>query len=55
MVRGGLADTFDVEAGFRRPIFWDDLLDLEGFRGTHFRARNQDGKTVSEILIHDWS
>ncbi len=55
MVRGGLADTFDVEAGFRRPIFWDDLLDLEVCGGTHFRARNQDGKTVSEILIHDWS
>jgi len=54
-VRSGLADTFDVEAGFRRPIFWDDLLDIEVCRGTHFRARNQDGKTVSEILIHDWS
>lgn len=55
MVRGGLADTFDVEARFRRPIFWDDRLDLEVRGGTHFRAQNQDGKTVSEILIHDWS
>jgi len=55
LVRGGLADAFDIEAGFRRPIFWDDLLDLEVCGGTHFRARNQDGKTVSELLIHDWS
>ena len=53
-MRLGRAKTFDVEAQFRRPVFWDDALGLEA-RGTNdLRAVNADGKPVSTMIVHAW-
>jgi len=51
---GGLAPRFDVEARFKRPIFWDDALRLEYDGRKLLRAVNNDNKTTSELHIHDW-
>ena len=53
-VREKLPQSLDMEASFKRPIFWDDFLDLEVSEYKYFRARNRDRKTVSELLVHDW-
>lgn len=53
-MRLGPAKTFDVEARFLRPVFWDDALRLEA-RGTDtLRALNADGKPVSTVAVHAW-
>jgi len=49
-------ETFDVTIRFRRPVFWDDALDIEGKRradGTlaAVRAVNGEGKTVADCRI----
>ncbi len=54
-VRGGMPEAFDIEAKFKRPIFWDDVLSLEMAQGREFRARNAQEKTVSELSIYDWN
>ena len=54
-MRGGRADRFDVEARFKRPIFWDDALSLQTAPGQMLRAQNGAGKTTSELVIHDWN
>ncbi len=54
-VRDSNPETFDIEARFKRPIFWDDVLSLEMARGREFRARNAQEKTVSELSIYDWN
>jgi len=54
-VRDGMPETFDIEARFKRPIFWDDVLSLEMAQGRQFRARNAQEKTVSELSIYDWN
>lgn len=54
-VRDGMPAVLDVEAKFKRPIFWDDVLSLEAARGREFRARNAQGKTVSELSVYDWN
>ena len=54
VVRDGMAPMFDIEAKFKRPIFWDDVLTLECAGDSVFRARNEQGKKVSELKIHDW-
>ena len=54
-VRDGMPETLDIEARFKRPIFWDDVLSLEMAQGRQFRARNAQEKTVSELSIYDWN
>ncbi len=54
-VRSGLAPSFEIEAQFERPIFWDDILTLESAQFREFRAKNGQGKTVSRLTIHDWN
>ena len=50
----GLPSSFDVEARFKRPIFWDDELALE-YDGKHLlRAVNAANKITSELHIYDW-
>ena len=51
----GSARNFDVEAAFKRPIFWDDELTLQSRDGVHFRALNPAGKPASEMYIHAWN
>lgn len=52
-VRSGYASAFDIEARFKRPIFWDDLLQLERAGDHTLRAVNLAGKTTTELMIHD--
>ena len=54
LAEGGLSVKFDIEARFKRPIFWDDELKLEFDNRQLLRAVNEDGKTTSELWIHDW-
>lgn len=54
LARLGAARSFDVEARFVRPIFWDDALDLEAAGETAFRALNPAGKTASEMVVRGW-
>lgn len=51
----GRPTTFDVEAAFVRPIFWDDALTLQAQGDSDLRAINSDGKTVSTLRVHAWS
>jgi acyl dehydratase len=49
-------ETFDVTIRFRRPVFWDDTLDIEGRRGADgtlvtIRAVNGDGKVVADCRV----
>ena len=49
-------ERFDVTIRFRRPVFWDDALAIEGRRrpdGTleAIRAVNADGKTVADCRV----
>ncbi len=53
-MRLGTADSFDIDARFTRPIFWDDALTLEARGDRDFRARNGEGKTVSELKVAAW-
>lgn len=54
LVKTQPATQFDVEAKFKRPIFWDDALRLETREAQFFRALNSAGKSASELQIHDW-
>jgi len=53
-MRMGVADRFDVEANFVRPIFWDEELTLEAKGDDQLRALNPARKIVSELKIHSW-
>ena len=43
LAEGGLPVKFDIEARFKRPIFWDDELKLEFDNRQLLRAVNGDG------------
>lgn len=53
-MRLGPAKTFDVEARFLRPVFWDDALRLEARGDDMLRAINAAGKPVSTVAVHAW-
>lgn len=53
-VQMGAAATFDIEASFLRPIFWDDALAIEADDDRVFRAVNAAGKPVSRLDIYSW-
>jgi hypothetical protein len=49
--------SFDIEIRFRKPVFWDDAIAIEGSRGpggalTEVRAVNGDGATVAEATVN---
>ena len=52
-----LPHAFDIEVRFRKPVFWDDAVAIEGRRGaggrlTAIRAVNGDGVTVADATVH---
>lgn len=51
----GAARTFDVQASFTRPIFWDDALTLQTAGDTDLRALNPAGKDCSKLKIYEWT
>ena len=53
LAEGGLSVKFDIEARFKRPIFWDDELKLEFDNRQLLRAVNGT-KNNERALIHDW-
>lgn len=53
-MRLGGAESFDVEASFLRPIFWDEELSLQALGDREFRAVNPAGKPVSALAVRAW-
>jgi acyl dehydratase len=54
--RNGLPDQLSIEARFLRPVFWDDMVDVQGKidtggQLTDVRAVNGDGKTVADLRV----
>ena len=54
LAQNGLPPRFEVEARFKRPIFWDDELALEYDGKRLLRAVNAENKITSELHIYDW-
>ena len=54
LAQNGLPPRFEVEARFKRPIFWDDELALEYDGKRLLRAVNAENKIASELHIYDW-
>lgn len=54
--KDGLQDRMDVTIRFRRPVFWDDALDLvgrrEGGRLAEIRALKADGKVACDLVVN---
>lgn len=49
--------SFDIEVRFRKPVFWDDGIDIEGCRSadgklTAIRAVNDDGVVVADATVN---
>lgn len=49
--------SFDIEIRFRKPVFWDDAVAIEGRRDaagmlTGIRAVNGDGATVADATVN---
>ena len=49
--------SFDIEIRFRKPVFWDDAVAIEGRRGAdgnlaEIRAVNGDGITVADATVN---
>ncbi|MPY75685.1 MAG: hypothetical protein GEU87_15650 [Alphaproteobacteria bacterium] len=49
--------SFDIEIRFRKPVFWDDAVAIEGRRGaagtlTGIRAVNGEGATVADATVN---
>jgi acyl dehydratase len=49
--------SFDIEIRFRKPVFWDDAVAIEGRRGAdgklaELRAVNGEGVTVADATVN---
>ena len=50
-------NSFDIEIRFRKPVFWDDAVVIEGCRGadgklSEIRAVNGEGVTVADATVN---
>ena len=49
--------SFDIEVRFKKPVYWDDGLDIQGIRGadgalTAIRAVNDEGTVVTDATVN---
>ena len=54
LAQNGLPPRFEIEARFKRPIFWDDELAIDYDGKRLLRAVNAENKITSELYMYDW-